>query len=147
MTNQADLKRRMEEMKRQKNDGFKSFPKYFMGTGLLLLVIAGVILALDYRFVSQAYTTEGVVTGLHGSGRRSGFAPDIRYEVNGKAYMFYSEEYSRPPRFLEGDKVTIYYLPADPSTANMGIQWIVLSIVGGLGVFFLGMGYLFHKFM
>lgn len=144
-----ELKARLQGYKlREKNFWERNFANIFLGVALLLLVIATGIFIENYMFMQKAIKTEGTVINLHSASRRQGYAPDIEYFTgnNVTKQIYYSQVYSRPPMYDIGEKVTIYYLENEPENASMGMSWIAIAIVGGLGVLFLFFGIMFKKF-
>lgn len=142
-----ELRARLQNTKHQKQDFLsRNFANIFIWIGMLIFAIGLAIAAYNYNFIQNSVETEGFVIRLDGGARRQGYAPVIEY-YDDKQHLqtFYSMEFSRPPMYHVGEKVKIYFKTEDPSDASMGMSWIPIMILGGIGAFFMGMGFLFKK--
>ena len=143
-----ELKARLQgERYRKPSFWDKNFPKAFWGLGLLLLALACFTAIHNYNFMQKATKTIGEVIRLDGGNYRQGYAPVVQYiDATGKARLFYSTEFSRPPRFEIGQKVSIYYNKKDPQDASMGFSWLFIFVLLGIGIVFTFFGIIFQKF-
>jgi len=114
----------------------------FAGAGMLL---GALFLYQSTRsFLAQATTTIGTVVDLEQS--RSSDSTTYRPVVSftsqkGEAIRFTSSSGSNPPSYSKGEKVEVFYLPAEPYKAKINgffSLWGGAVIIGGMGgVFFL----------
>jgi Protein of unknown function (DUF3592) len=142
-----ELKARLQSAKHQKQDFWgRNFTNIFIWVGMLLFGIGLAIAAYNYNFMQNATETEGIVIRLDGGSRRQGYAPVIEYsDDNHQMQTYYSMEFSRPPMYQVGEKVKIYFKTEEPANASMGMSWIPIMILGGMGAFFMGIGAIFKK--
>ena len=142
-----ELRAKLEEVKNQKPDFLsRNFANIFIWVGLLIFGIGIAVAAYNYNFMQGAVETEGVVVQMDGGSRRQGYAPVIEYnDRNGFVQTYYSMEFSRPPSYHVGQKVKMYYKTDDPTDASMGMSWLPIMILAGIGSFFIGMGAIFKK--
>lgn len=126
----------------------KNFPKAFLAVGLVLLVLASAVAIYNYNFMRNATQTVGEVIRLDGGKYKQGYAPVIQYvDSSKKTYLFYSTEFSRPPRFSVGQKVVIYFNNDDPNQASMGYSWLFIGVLLGIGGVFTFFGLIFQKLL
>lgn len=117
----------------------------FGGVGALLLSIAAVIFYFDQKASNQYTHIEGVVARnqiVNGMAR-----PIINYSWEGKELTYVSSTYTNPPAFERGEKVELFVNPNNPEDVyinSFSQRWLAMTIVGGIGIFFLGFLALFH---
>jgi hypothetical protein len=117
----------------------------FGGVSGLLLSIAAVIFYFDQKASNQYTHIEGVVArnqSINGMSR-----PIITYSWEGKDLTYMSTSYTNPPAFERGEKVELFVNPNDPEDVyinSFSQRWLAMTIVGGIGIFFLGFLALFH---
>jgi hypothetical protein len=119
--------------------------RVFMLLGLAALLIAGGIAIWTWSSFSAMTATEGTVVELQMKwGNSTAVRPVVEYTVDGQSYTYTSPVNSSVPLFDVGDKVTIYYDPADPEDSMLEhwTSWFFALLPGGMGmVFFLvGLG-------
>ncbi|MCA0366049.1 MAG: DUF3592 domain-containing protein [Bacteroidetes bacterium] len=143
-----ELKARLQgERYRKPSFWDKHFPKAFLYLGIALF-IGGIAVGIsNYVFMENSEKTVGIVIRLDGGAYRQGYAPVIEYYDNqNKAHLFYSNEFARPPRFKVGEKLPMYYKLNNPENASMGISWLAVGVLCGLGTVFTFFGVIFQKF-
>jgi len=117
----------------------------FGGVGTLLLSIAAIIFYFNQKANNQYTHIEGVVVRnqfINGMSR-----PIITYSWEGKELTYMSTTYTNPPAFERGEKVELFVNPSDPDDVyinSFSQRWLAMTIVGGIGVVFLGFLALFH---
>ena len=117
----------------------------FGGVGALLLSIAAVIFYFDQKANNQYTHIEGKVIRnqfVNGMAR-----PIIAYSWEGKDLTYMSTTYTTPPAFERGEKVELFVNPNDPEDVyinSFSERWLAMTIVGGMGIVFLGFLALFH---
>jgi hypothetical protein len=117
----------------------------FGGVSVLLLSIAALIFYFDQKASNQYTHIEGVVARnqfINGAAR-----PIITYSWEGKELTYMSNTYTNPPAFQRGEKVELFVNPNDPKDVyinSFSQRWLAMTIVGGIGIFFLGFLALFH---
>jgi hypothetical protein len=117
----------------------------FGGVGFLLLTIAAVIFYFQERAALQYTQVEGtVIKNQYNNGMAR---PVIRYELGGKELLYADNTYTNPPVYERGEKIKIFVNAFDPKDVwidtFMG-RYFAITIVGGIGIFFLGFLALFH---
>lgn len=125
--------------------GFGLFSTIFGLIGLLLLGIAGIIYYYQQRTIENSNTVTGVVVDFRtkNSGTTS---PVIAYEWQGEKKLYYSSAYSNPPAYDMNEEVQMFVNRTDPNDVVVNTftdRWLAITIVGGLGSFFLLFGALF----
>jgi vacuolar-type H+-ATPase subunit I/STV1 len=117
----------------------------FGGVSGLLLTIAAVIFYYNQKATNQYTHIEGVVArnqSVNGMAR-----PIITYSWEGKELTYISTNYTNPPAFERGEKVELFVNPDDSKDVYINSfteRWLAMTIVGGIGIFFLGFLALFH---
>jgi hypothetical protein len=117
----------------------------FGGVGILLLIIAAVIFYFDQKAVNQYTKIEGVVTQnqfVNGMAR-----PVIRYTWEGETKMYIGKTYTNPPAFQRGESVSLFINPSDDNDVlinSFSERFLAITILGGIGGFFLGFVLLFN---
>ena len=117
----------------------------FGGVGTLLLSIAAIIFYYNQHATNQYTHIEGVVVRNQFSNGTA--RPIITYSWEGKDLTYMSNSYTNPPAFERGEKVELFVNPNDPEDAwinSFSERWLAMSIVGGIGIVFLGFLALFH---
>jgi hypothetical protein len=144
-----ELKARLEKEKARKTPLLESkFPKLFMLVGLVMLVLGSGTALYNYNFMQNAHQTVGRVIRLDGGNYRQGYAPVVDYKDNkDNSHLFYSNEFSRPPRYTVGQQVNIYYRKNQPSDAIMGYSWIFIGVFLLLGIVFTFFGFIIQKLL
>ena len=121
-----------------------SIIKYlFSLVGLGMLVGAFYLYSNTRAFLETAAKAEGTVTELvrSRSNDSTTYRPVVRFSQNGHQFEFTSSSGSNPPGYSRGEKVEVFYNPANPQDAKINSFFSVWGgpvILGGLGgVFFL----------
>jgi hypothetical protein len=117
----------------------------FGGVGVLLLTIAAIIFYFNQKALNQYTKVEGVVIRNQYNGSMA--RPIIDYTWEGKPFTYAGNTYTNPPAFERGEKVELYVNPNDPEEVwiNSFVErWLAMTIVGSIGLFFLGFLWLFH---
>ena len=117
----------------------------FGGVASLLLTIAAIIFYFNQRAANQYARIEGVVIRNEYKGGMA--RPVIAYSWEGKDLTYTGNTYTSPPAFDENEKVELFVNPNDPSDIwinSFTERWLAMTIVGGLGLLFLGFLALFH---
>ena len=144
---QEELRARMYENRYRKPDFWeRNFAKIFSFIGVALLLGSLGIAAYNYNFMRQAKQTVGEVIRLDGGAYKQGYAPVIQYfDEENMEHLYYSTEFSRPPRYRVGQKVDMYFKTTDPEDASMGFSWLAILVLGGIGIVFTFFGIIFQK--
>lgn len=121
---------------------FKILTAVFGGIGIIMLIIGVLIFKSTKDFQSKAILTEGTViemVQMRGSNGMLSHAPVVSYMAKDEQeHIYYSSSYSNPPSYSVGEKVQIYYDPANPDDAQLGGgASIAAIIVSAIGFFFL----------
>lgn len=127
--------------------------------GALLLAGAGYAVWSEFAFRRIAVETDGRVTEMiRGSGSRDSdgrrsatYRPAFVFTLpGGKEIRAEGSVASNPPCCRVGDRVRVRYDPARPEHAAItGFMqsWLVATILGGMGVIFLGIGLVMRRVM
>lgn len=120
--------------------------RIFLGIGLLLLVISGIIFYNVKKFSNNAATTTGQVVDLvtkqsssSGRNRSVTYAPVVIYsDAANIQHRYISSVSSNPPGYSIGETVKIYYNPNNPDDAMIAGWGAYLGafITGGIGLLF-----------
>lgn len=121
----------------------KLVPTIFVGVGVLMLIIAG-LLGLRSMSWSDATTTTGTVIAHHyeppdedDSGASWSFTVEWT-DGQGETHQTHSGySTNKPPEV--GSQIEVQYYPDDPSrarVANWSGRWLATTVVGGMGAFF-----------
>lgn len=73
--------------------------------------------------------------------------PIISYSYDGKELTHADNTYTNPPAFDRGEKVELFVNPNNPEDVYVNSfvgRFLAMTIVGGLGIVFLGFLALFH---
>lgn len=113
--------------------------KLFTVIGLCLILAGEYFRQQAAELVAVAEEAPGIVVALERSGEGS-FSPVVQWtDHHGAMRTLYSSLSSRPPRFFEGEQVTILFDPDDPKyPVNARIKSTM--DVWGLPIFFFGFG-------
>lgn len=117
----------------------------FGGVSFLLLTITAVLFYFDQRAANTYTRIEGTVIRNQFNGGMA--RPVISYSWEGKDLTYAENTYSNPPAFKRGDRVELFVNPNDPTDVwvNSFIgRFLGMTIVGGIGLVFLGFLALFH---
>lgn len=119
--------------------GFKIFTLIFGSIGLLLMGIAGLIYYFQDQTIKNSDTIQGVVVDFR---TKSGgtVAPVIAYTWNGEKKFYHSSAYTNPPAYEMDEEVSMFVNRSDPEDVvvdTFSDRWLAITIVGGLGSFFL----------
>ncbi len=129
----------------------------FLLLGLGLAAGAGLAVWLEISFRQRSVEAEGRIVQMiqrastSSSGSRStNWTPVFAFRLpDGKEVRVEAGFSSSPPCCAVGDRVTVRYDPANPSSAQMAgflSSWLVATILGGLGAVFLLVGGLVMRF-
>jgi hypothetical protein len=117
----------------------------FGGVSALLLCIAAVIFYFNQRAANRYTSVEGVVISNDYDGNMA--RPVIAYSWEGNDLTYTGNTYTSPPAFEENEKVELFVNPNDANDIwinSFSERWLAMTIVGGLGLVFLGFLALFH---
>lgn len=117
----------------------------FGGVGLLLLSIAALLFYFDQRAANLYTRIEGIV--IRNQFNNGMARPVISYSWEGKELTYASNTYTNPPAFERGERVELFVNPSDPTDVwvdSFTERWLAMTIVGGIGIVFLGFLALFH---
>lgn len=123
-------------------------------TTILLLLLGAIALGIGIylfigkqEFVARSIVTDGVVSELESSYSSKGgriYYPVIEYkDAAGQQQFFRSQIGSSPASYDVGEPVKVRYESGKPSTASIEGFWEMwggLTIAGGIGLLFLGIG-------
>lgn len=117
----------------------------FGGVSFLLLTIAAVLFYFDQRAANKFTRLEGIVIRNQ---YKDGMArPIISYSWQGVDMTYVENTYTNPPAFERGEKVELFVNPDDPTDVWINSfvgRFLAMTIVGGIGLVFLGFLILFH---
>jgi hypothetical protein len=110
----------------------------FVAIGLLIVFIAATQASRSMKFATTGVGAEGtVVQQIRKSGRRPRVRPIVRFATqSGVSIDFTSTASSRFPRYEDGQKVPVVYLPDTPQRAEIdsfGVLWgdtLLMSLAG-----------------
>lgn len=123
---------------------FRLVGSIFSLVGFILLGVGFLIYYVDKDIVQEQNKSHGIVTDLLHSGNMS--APVITYTWQGKEYQYESNSYTSPSAFDYNEAVVLYVNPANPQEIvidTFSERWLAITILGGLGIVFAGMGLIF----
>ena len=106
--------------------------------GAIMLGVAVYLYTLHKNFVKEAEHVIAVVVSNPSQ-------PVFEYEFNGQTYTYYSNVESEPPSYSMGEEVQIYVNPSNPNDVLVNTfmdRWFVITLLGGMGVVFLGVSLL-----
>ena len=123
----------------------KIFYWVFGGVGFLLVAIAVVNFYKGLQAEEQYTKVEGVV--MKNQFNNGMARPVIQYQWQGESKLYADNTYSNPPAYERGEKVELFVNPNDPNdvwiNSFMG-RYFVMTLLGGIGLVFLGFLTLFH---
>jgi hypothetical protein len=117
----------------------------FGGVSFLLLIIAAILFYFDQRAANQFTRLEGTV--IRNQFKNGMARPIISYSWEGKDLTYAGNAYTNPPAFDRGDRVELFVNPSDPTDVWVNSfvgRYLAMTIVGGIGLFFLGFLALFR---
>jgi len=131
-------------------------PFFIFGSIFLLVAfIFGTVWRRSKRITDQGQTTIATVTDITSRGSRIGgaqrgnekyFHPVFVWTVNGQVYKKEHNAGQDPPKYREGQKVTIFYDPANPAEMTLKgsekVTKILMISFGSVGGLFLVIGML-----
>jgi len=116
----------------------------FSVAGLAICTLAASLLIETLHFRTNALSTAGIVTQLQQSttGRPGNSSTDYAtvvefYDRSHRLHTYTSSTGSSPPSYAVGQRVSIMYDPANPSSAridNFGDMWLSSVLLGSLGL-------------
>ena len=113
--------------------------RLFFAAGLMMLGIAGFLLAQTFLLMRQAETAEGTVVGYESRNADSDF-PIVQFRTkSGAAGQFVSQSGGLPPPYYVGATVQILYDPNDPTRAQ--IRGVREQYLGPAAALLLGIGF------
>jgi len=117
----------------------------FGSVSFILLTVAAAIFYYGQKAQDQYTKIEGTVIKNQFKGDMA--RPVIQYSWEGKELLYADNTYTSPPAYDRGEKVELFVNPNDPKdvwiNTFMG-RYFVMTILGGLGLLFLGFLILFH---
>lgn len=123
----------------QRGGGTKTASMIGLVFGLIGAAMLSVIIYLyisHQNFLQRAVPAIGVVVS-------SPHQPVIDYEYNGEMYSYYSSVSSNPPSYEMGEQVEVFVNPDNPNDVIVNTfteRWFVITLVGGMGLLFFGIG-------
>jgi hypothetical protein len=110
--------------------------------GLALVLAGGGFAWSTQQFLASATRAEGVVVAMVGSDT---LAPVVEFTApDGRVESFRSMVSSSPPDFSVGERVVVYFDPADPQNARIGAffhLWFLPIFLVGMGSIFGAVGF------
>jgi len=117
----------------------------FGSVSFTLLTIAAVLFYYGQKAENQYSKVEGVVVRNQFNGGMS--RPVIRYQFEGRELLYADNTYTNPPAYERGEKVELFVNPNEPQdvwiNSFMG-RYFAMTLIGGIGLVFLGFLTLFH---
>lgn len=123
----------------------KVFYYAFGGVAAVLLGIASFLFYLSQQVSNQYVKVEGVVIKNQFNGGMA--RPVIRYQWNGESKVYADNAYSNPPAYERNEVVELFVNPDKPDDVTINTfmgRYLAMTIVGGIGLIFLGFLILFH---
>ena len=115
----------------------------FLAIGISFLGVGLWWSHVTQRFLARAQTVDGVVVALdprQSSNTGTTYAPVVEFQPPGAPAQRYTESFaSNPPSYTVGERVRVYYDPAQPSSARLNgffSLWFGPLLFGGLGAVF-----------
>lgn len=119
----------------------------FFGIGLAMLAVALIVggLAISFRMGADMATGTVSENELRHYSDGNSYCPIVDFTTRlGQTYSHHSDVCSWPPSFEVGQKVTIYYDPANPNNSQLdsflGV-WFIPVLFTFMGLVFGGIGY------
>jgi ribosomal protein L7/L12 len=119
--------------------GLKAFAVIFGLIGVIFLGIVGIIYYLQNQTINNSITTSGIVVDFRIQDG-SGSAPVISYQLNSEKKLYYSSTYSTPSAYDLNEEVSLFINRSDPDDVivdTFSDRWLLITIFGGIGSFFL----------
>jgi ribosomal protein L7/L12 len=120
---------------------FKMLSALFGFLGFGFLAGAGFLYYLQQDAIENGTRIIGKVVELREDSDGSNtYAPVIEYQWEGEEKLYYSNFYSSPPEFSEGDQVAIFINPNDPNDIVVDAfvdRWLLVIIFGSFGAVFI----------
>ncbi|WP_322104448.1 DUF3592 domain-containing protein [Paraburkholderia sp. J41] len=123
-----------------------------LAVGVVLLAIAAVWASVSLSSTRAMSETQGtVVRFLNDSGDLRSFRPVFSFTAeNGERVEVAGRTASMPPAYAIGEKVALYYRPANPARGvvidTFSERWFPVTILGVLGAAFAGAGAIARAF-
>ena len=126
----------------------KIFSQALIGIGLVLLIIGGVLYAMNLVFVNQAELVSGTVISLSRDidpdYNSELLCPVVKYTTKaGQNLSFNSDVCSSPANYAVGDQLQVYYNPQVPTQAQIKDFWsqnLAAVTMAGTGLPFIVLG-------
>ena len=119
----------------------------FLGIGAVSAIVALLLFMRTRRFLGDAVTVQGLVTGLvESSGGEGGtvWRPVVEFTtVEGQSVTFTDLVGNQPPKYTPGATVQVMYPPGNPQGARIPSWfrlWFLPAFSGLFAVIFLGVG-------
>jgi hypothetical protein len=123
----------------------KIFYWSFGSVAVVLLLTASYLFYSNQVVASQYVKIEGVVVKNQ---FKNGMArPVIRYQWHSETKLFADNAYSKPPAYQRDEVVELFVNPNNPEEVVINTffgRYFAMTIVGVMGLFFLGFLILFH---
>jgi len=89
----------------------------------------------SYTLSTTGKLVDGVVIGneTHSSDDGPSYSPIIEYAVDDRTYEFHSQNSADPPKYDEGEHVTLRYNPDQPDQARINDLWELWLLPAILG--------------
>lgn len=116
--------------------------------GVGLLFFAGVILIYgsQYLFMKEAHKTTGLVIGFDIPKGKVLKRPIIEfYASDQQKHTYHHSEGTNPPKYRQGEEVTVYYNPLNPEDVSLGYSFIPMIILSIFGLIFTAVGMAMRK--
>lgn len=124
----------------------------FLGVGLILLIVCYFLWNNQATFSETAISVNGVVIQLEERSSRNSdtgswsytYAPVVRYDVNGKEYVYHSTSSSNPPSYAVDEEVTLLVDPKNPNDVvidDFMDRWFAPVLLGAMGAIFSTVGF------
>lgn len=127
-----------------KNNFFIFFFGIFALIGTCMGIGGAAIWLQGVRLSNDGIQTTGLVTDLVRSGSGNTQAPVVEFTLkNGEKHVFKSGISSSPPAYDVGERVTLWYNPADPDDVLLSgmDSWFIPAMFGFFFLIFGGIGY------
>ncbi len=106
-------------------------------TGSLFAGVGAYLYFQQANLEKTGLQTEGIVIALVENSDSDGstYAPVFQFKTrNGRVFEVQSNNFSNPPAYKVGQRVTVMYPPESPAEAQIkGEGWLLMVIFGGVG--------------